>query len=134
MRRQTSILTATEARALETKLVNIRILVHLLVFGPTDIIREHIAKAVLTDKNRGSDALVSRGAFYDKLFLRTCKVSLSHHLKGQTKTPLGFSSFAIILQSHTHRGCEDDQTVTYQPPGGQEKCKLYRHSFFLHGV
>jgi len=88
MRQQTSILTPTEAKALEKKLVNIRILGCLLVFGSTDTVREHIAKAVLTDKNRGSDALVSRGVFYGQLFLCTCKVSLFHHLKDQTKTLL----------------------------------------------
>lgn len=112
MRRQTSILTATEARALETKLVNIRILVHLLVFGPTDTIREHIAKAVLTDKNRGFDALVSRGAFYDQLFLRTCKVSLSHHLKGQTKTPLVRKTKGGISQVSHHSRSSYKATLT----------------------
>ena len=60
MRQQTSILTATEAKALEKKLVNIRILGYLLVFGPTDTAQEHIAKVILTDKNQGPDALASR--------------------------------------------------------------------------
>jgi hypothetical protein len=34
MRQQTAILTATESKALEKKLVNIRVLGYLLVFGP----------------------------------------------------------------------------------------------------
>ena len=80
MRQQTSILTATEAKALEKELVNIHIIDYLLVFGPTDIARERITKTILTDKDQGSEALVSQ-AFYDQLFLRTCKFSLSHNTK-----------------------------------------------------
>ena len=74
MRQQTSSLTVPETKALEKKLVNIRILGYLLVLGPTDAAREHIAKAVLTDKDQGSDMLIDRGGFYDQIFLRSCEL------------------------------------------------------------
>jgi len=61
MSQQTSNLTAIEAKALEKRLVNTCILGYLLVFGPTDTAREHVAKAILTDRDQGSDALVDRG-------------------------------------------------------------------------
>lgn len=80
MRQQTPTLTAVEAKVLEKKLVNIRILGYLLEFGPTDTAREHAAKAVLVDKDGGSDAVTGRGGLYDQLFLRPCKFSPSHGL------------------------------------------------------
>jgi len=89
MRQQTSILTATDTKALEKKLVNIRILGYLLIFAPTNTAREHIAKTILADKDGDSDALTNRGGFYDQLFLRTCKISPSHNLPWRS-TPGAF--------------------------------------------
>ena len=80
MHQQTVILTATETKALEKKLVNIRVLGYLLMFGPTDAARENIAKMTLTDKGESPDALVDWRGFYDHFFLRTCKVSPSRAL------------------------------------------------------
>jgi len=80
MRQQTSVLTATDTKVLEKKLVNIHILGYLLMFAPTNTAREHIAKVILVDKDEGFDALTNRGGFYDQLFLRTRKFSASHSL------------------------------------------------------
>lgn len=60
----------------------------MLVPGPTYTARERVAKGVLAEKNQGSGALVSRGVFYDQLFLRTGKVLFPHNLRGQTETLL----------------------------------------------
>lgn len=65
----TQILSSIEKRALEKKLVNIRTLGYLLVFGPTDTAREHVARTVLADKEGGAEINL-RGAFYDHLLLR----------------------------------------------------------------
>ena len=70
-------LTKANAEALEKKLVNIRILGYLLVFGPTDASREHVAKAVLSDAVGGPNEIINRGKFYDDFFLRPCEFSLS---------------------------------------------------------
>jgi len=79
MGQQSSIITATDTKALEKKLVNIRILGYLLMYVPTNAAREHIAKTILTDKDGGFDTLINRGAFYDQLLLRTCKFPPSHN-------------------------------------------------------
>lgn len=71
------ILSAVENRALEKKLVNVRILGYLLIFGPTDTAREHVARTVLADEEEGADISI-RGAFYDQLLLRACKLSPRH--------------------------------------------------------
>ena len=47
---QTPTLTATETKALEKKLINIRILGCLLMFAPASAACEHIAKRILTEK------------------------------------------------------------------------------------
>lgn len=73
MLQQTPTLTAVEVESLEKKLVNIRILGYLLVSGPTDTARKHVAKTILTDKDRGSDMVVNWGGFYDQLLLRPCQ-------------------------------------------------------------
>lgn len=78
MRKQTPALTAVETKAVEKRLVNIRILGYLLVFGPTDTAREHVANTILAEKDQGSDTVISRGGFYDQLLLRSCQFSLSH--------------------------------------------------------
>lgn len=67
----------TTAEALEKKLVNIRILGYLLVFGPTNTSRKHIAKTILTDINGGPDKVIDQGRFYDQYFLRPCEFSAS---------------------------------------------------------
>ena len=80
----TQISSAIEKRALEKKLVNIRILGYLLVFGPTDTAREHVARTVLADKEEGAEINL-RGAFYDHLLLRACKFCPAiSHPKSQT--------------------------------------------------
>lgn len=65
MRQKTSILTETEPKDLEKKLVNIRILGCLSMFGPMDTACGHVAKTILNDKSKRSGALINRGAFYD---------------------------------------------------------------------
>lgn len=80
MRQQTPTLTAVEAKALEKELINTRILGYLLVFGPTDTARRHVANAILTNKDRGHKSITSWGGFYDQLFLRPCKFSPSRYL------------------------------------------------------
>jgi len=52
-------------------LVNIRVLGYLLVFGPTDTAREHIASTILKAKDLTS--LIDLGEHYEKHFLRPCK-------------------------------------------------------------
>ena len=75
---QTQTPTATGKKVLEKNLINIRILGYLLMFAPTSAAREHIAKRISAEKDAGSDALIRRGAYYDQLFLRTCKLSSFH--------------------------------------------------------
>ena len=87
MDKRTSTLTATEAKDLEKKLVNTRILGYLLIFGPSEEARGHVAKSILTDKDDGSDAVVDRGGFYDQVFLRACKfLPFSNSFKGLNPT------------------------------------------------
>jgi len=72
--------TSTHCNRHETikkKLIDICILGYLLVFGPTDTARKHVAETILTDKNQGDpDQVISQGGFYDQLFLHFCKFSL----------------------------------------------------------
>ena len=80
MGQKTPNLTKAGAGTLEKKLVNIRILGHLLVIGPTDTAREHVGRMVLADVGGGFDEIINRGWFYDKFFLRSCKFSPSRGL------------------------------------------------------
>ena len=77
MRQNTPNLPKDDAEALEKNLVNIRILGYLLVFGPTDTSREHVARMILADAGRGLDEIINRGRFYDEFFLRSCQFSPS---------------------------------------------------------
>lgn len=80
MPQQGSNYTQAEKKRMEKNLINIRILGYLLIYGPTDIAREHIARTILTDKDGGSAALIARGGYYDQHFLRPCTFSSSHDL------------------------------------------------------
>lgn len=55
---------------LRKQLVNIRIMGHLLKVGPTDKAKTHISTTINSEAT--DEALIARGAFYDKFFIRTC--------------------------------------------------------------
>jgi len=70
-------LAKVEALERARALVKIRILGYLLVFGPTDTARKHVAGTILTEKEKGPEALIELGGYYEKYFLHPCK--FTHH-------------------------------------------------------
>jgi len=76
MHRQIPILTAVEAKALESALFNIRILGHLLVSRPHGYHTRAHWEDYLGQQDRGSDPR-QLGGFYDQLCLRPCRFSPS---------------------------------------------------------
>ncbi|KAG7440318.1 uncharacterized protein BT62DRAFT_1050811 [Guyanagaster necrorhizus] len=55
---------------LRKQLVNVRIMGHLLKVGPTDAAKSHISTTINSEAT--DEALIARGAFYDRFFIRTC--------------------------------------------------------------
>ena len=57
MSQPASILAILESKALEKRLIDVRILGYPLIFAPGDAARAHIAKTIVTGQSEGSDAL-----------------------------------------------------------------------------
>ncbi|EKM60575.1 uncharacterized protein PHACADRAFT_246588, partial [Phanerochaete carnosa HHB-10118-sp] len=62
--------TASADLVLQKKLVNVRVLGHLLTVVPTSAAQAYIAQ--LADSCQDEQALVELGEFYDKYFIRVC--------------------------------------------------------------
>ena len=72
----------SSAIVLQKKLVNVRILGHLLVIGLTDPAKTHIARTIIACQD--DEALIEQGEFYDRYFIRACKPpTYSIHLLSQ---------------------------------------------------
>jgi len=80
----------------EGALVNIRVLGYLLVLGPTDTAREHVASMIVKAKDLTS--LIDLGEHYEKRFLRPCKFASHHGLPyGSNPKTIQFAGTEAVL-------------------------------------
>lgn len=81
-------MTGGERAVVNRKLINIRILGHLLTFAPSDRGKAHVASGIVACSSQ--EELFALGLFYDKHFIRTCKsYSSLHNRPSQPKQSVG---------------------------------------------